>query len=194
MAGIWRPRGPEYHRATYEQKAQFDAGVSPRYWDVCLKDFVDRFAQFQRPSMQIVTDAAQQEKLRHLLTEPGLQLAGTICAGSSPTNDLANAFGALIVRGCIEHGVKVETVDLGDEIVWYDSSDAPHVLVIRGLDVDSTKDTCDLARRMLYRADGLLSVLLVGGGEPSAFCENKLHVRADSYFYMLGEYRKVRHV
>ena len=190
-------KGPVYESAPREYRLMRAYGLPSRYWDVSVEDGRAltkhvRTIGYTRPynnKLLQVTVPKQKELIEELLTsEAALRKSRTIGIGSVPTDELAMALVAAIMRRTRE--LKMRPLCLSMSQYPSDVSHEPDVVVLHNLMPDCHSMRVQVCRDWLDRFDDTLRIIVVAGSDPYTFCHTRLFCPLDAALYLEGELRE----
>lgn len=186
----FRRKTSAWHRADFEQKKLFTAGVPERYWGAAVEQFC--FVPFRSDDREI-SEHRQRQTLEHLLTGDGLQENAIVGIGSAPTDDLALAFASTLVKAALQQDLRVEMLD-ASQYLKLDDPPPLDVVLLHNVNIDSDPMRIRQARDILRCYEGSFRAVAYAGPAPREFFDHKLRYHLDSAFWLQSLARTGRYI
>lgn len=193
-------KGPAYRTASPEARVMRAYGLPSRYWDVEAGDgpvLAGRAItiELERPWVPLgaitqVTPRRQQKLVQSLFEEGGLKRSYVLVLASKPTDELAMAMAAAIVRQARKERLRPVCIPVrrgpDDTQIGHD----PDVVVLHNLPHDCHQMRAQICRDWLGWFDDTFRVVVVSGADPYWFAHKRLGHPVDGAVYLQGELRE----
>lgn len=183
-----------YYDAPRSIQKLFDIGVPERYWYVHTKELSFAHIRYEdeyddhtysiSPKNQIVV-------AKKILKQK--DPVGVIAIGSQPTADMSLAFMFYMVKRLNEKGFPVYVHNMASGTKYFSEHITDRTIIfLYNVNSDDEHRRIQDVRDIIFKTQGHLRIIAFAGDNPLRFMCEKVRYYPNSYFYLLGKYRRVR--
>lgn len=190
-------KGPVYQNAPREYRVMRAYGLPTRYWDVSVEDgralskhlrTIGFTRQYNNKVLQVPVPKQKALVDELLNDEAALRTSRIIGIGSVPTDELALALAAAIMRRACD--LRLRPLCVSADQYPHDLAREPDVVVLHNIMPDCHAMRLQVCRDWLARFDDTLRIIVVAGADPYTFCHTRLFCPLDAAVYLEGELRE----
>lgn len=196
MAKNFARKTKNYYEAPPFYQRLFDLGVPEKYWYVHRKEL--QICQFEWEDEYEAKDyelsiEKQKKFVRKLLKAPR-DASGVVAIGSNSTCDMALAMLFYFAKKYYEQGRKIKIWNMASGTRFFEIGEGDEdidAIFLYNINAEDDPRRLQDVRDILFSTNGRMRFVAFAGDNPLRFFCERLRFYPNSYFYLMGKYKRI---